>query len=1088
MAELLVGGALLSGFINVLFERMAPRDVITKLFPGKKNVAELLDELKIKLRSANVLLNDAEEKQLTSQDVKEWLDDLNDVIYKADFLMDKINNEALKRKMEDESAITIASKFLNFVSTSVLAFEKTVLAEGQEILKKLNLLLDQKDCLGLKEGVRHRTLQSLPAPLVVKESDVYGRDEDKEKIVKLLLFDEASGLKLSVIPIVGLGGVGKTTLAQLVYKDCRVQEHFDLMAWVTVSEEFDVFQITKIIFEKVTSQKCDIGDLFQLQSELSKALAGKKFLFVHDDVWNENYQLWNALKSTFESGAHGSKIIVTTRSKIVASTMGNVAMHELKLVSDEDCWKIFAKHVFNVNANSQALTELQEIGLEIVKQCKGLPLAVISLAGLLRSTSKPEEWRKILNSDIWHLQFQQNLKNNVVPALWLSYQFFPPCLKRCFAYCSIFPKDYQFETKKIIWLWMAEGLLQPEQGKKIEEIGEEYLRALIARSFFQYSSQDESTVEEPRLIMHDIVHDLAMCIASEFSFELGDSNDLHDVPTRARHLSYRKGLWVSTKMKELTSQTNSLRTLLALPLSNASVWPKPILEKSLLNELFLKVGGCLKVLSLSESSVTELPDSIGNMKSLRYLDLSDTEVKEIPDSICTLYNLQTLLLSCNDLAQLPIRITALVNLRHLDIRGTCLKEMPPLMYKMKNLQTLSDFVLGENGGCRIKELGDFPLLQGRLCISGLENIVDVRDVLEANLKDKKFLSELILIWNGDSNIIDSQKEREVLEALQPHTNLKKLRVIGYRGTIFPDWVGDVSFCNMVEVELSECKNCCMLPPLGQLPSLRRLEICGLDGVVSIGNEFCGSSSTTTQQTFRSLEVLGIWRMQCWMEWSFSSDRVGQEGGVFPRLKMLCLDGCGKLIVGLPDCYLPNLKMISISRCYEMVRVCQQMITSTIPSLHSIVVMHCPSLELLFGMSFPSHLNFLGINDCKMLWQNRMNWDLQSLSSLKGLELGLLEVDSFPEEGLLPTTLTSLSIFMFPNLKRLNGRAFQHLTSLQQLTIWECKEVECLPQEGLPISLSYLKIYNCPLLKQRCQRGTGEDWPIIQHIPTVTIIP
>ncbi|KAL5565188.1 hypothetical protein UlMin_028352 [Ulmus minor] len=337
--------------------------------------------------------------------------------------------------------------------------------------------------------------------------------------------------------------------------------------------------------------------------------------------------------------------------------------------------------------------------------------------------------------------------------------------------------------------------------------------------------------------------------------------------------------------------------------------------------------------------------------------------------------------------------------------------MPPLMCKMKNLQTLRDFVLGENGGWKIKELGDFPLLQGRLCISGLENIVDVRDVLEANMKDKKFLSELILIWNADSNIIDSQEERQVLEALQPHTDLKKLRVIGYRGTIFPAWMGDVSFCNMVEVELSECKNCCMLPPLGQLPSLRRLEICGLDGVVSIGNEFCGASSTTTQQTFRSLEVLGIWKMQWWMEWSFSSKRVGQEGGVFPRLKMLCLDGCRKLIVGLPDCYLPNLKMISISRCDEMVRV----------------------------------------------------W-------------------------FLPTTLTSLSIFMFPNLKSLNGSAFQHLTSLQQLTIWECKEVECLPREGLPISLSYLKIYNCPLLKQRCQRGTGEDWPFIQHIPKIAIIP
>ncbi|KAL5549124.1 hypothetical protein UlMin_004355, partial [Ulmus minor] len=1066
MAAELVGGALLSGFINVLFERMVPQDVILKFFGGK-NIVKLLDELKINLRSANVVLNDAEVKQLTNQDVKNWVDDLTDVIYKADFLLDKIDTEASRRKREDGSAASKASKLLNFVSTSFSSFEKTLIVEVEEILEKLNLLLGQIDRLGLKE-VQTRPLQRLRAPLVVKESDVYGRDQDKEKIVELLLSDDASVQNLSVIPIVGMGGVGKTTFAQLVYKDRRVQEHFDVKAWVTVSEEFDVFQMTKIIFEKVTSEECKIRDPFELQSELNKALSGKKFLFVLDDVWNENYELWNDLKSAFQSGAHGSKIIVTTRSKIVALTMGNVAMHELQLVSDEDCWRIFAKHVFNDNGDSKARTELEEVGLGIVKRCKGLPLAVISLAGLLRSTSNPEEWRKILNSDIWQLQFQKNLKNNVVPALWLSYQFLPPCLKRCFAYCSIFPKDYQFgkrDMKMLIWLWMSGGLLQAEEGKKIEDVGEEYLQDLIVRSFFQYLSDQDET----KLVMHDIVHDLAMFISGEFSFWFGDSNDLHSLPTEARQLSYRKGLEVLTKMRSLTSQTKSLCTLLALPLSVPYLSVRPFLEKSLFHELFLKVGGCLRILSLSESSITEVPDSIENMKYLRYLDLSGTGVKELPDSICTLYKLQVLLLErCYELARLPAKFSALVDLRHLNISLTALTEMPPQMCNLKNLQTLTDFVLGENDGWRMEELGELQLLEGRLRISGLKNIVDVGDASKVNLKNRKLLSELILVWGGESNDMDSKKEREILEALQPHTNLEILVIDGYRGTSFPDWVGHESYCNMVELELINCTNCYMLPSFEQLRSLRRLRICGFDGFVSIGNEFCCSS----------LEDLTLREMDS-LEWSFGN---GQEGGSFSCLKKLRIVECKKLIVGLPDCCLPSLKKVNLSCCDEMVAV------SVCPSLESIFVDRCPKLESLLEMGLASNLKHLEIYYCVKLWQNRMKWDLQRWSSLQSLYLyGIVDVlDLFPEEGLLPTTLTSLYIYGFKNLKGLNGRAFQHLTSLQRLRIYFCNELECLPEERMPLSLSHLEIFDCRLLTQRCQRGRGEDWPKIQHIPKITI--
>ena len=148
------------------------------------------------------------------------------------------------------------------------------------------------------------------------------------------------------------------------------------------------------------------------------------------------------------------------------------------------------------------------------------------------------------------------------------------------------------------------------------------------------------------------------------------------------------------------------------------------------------------------------------------------------------------------------------------------------------------------------------------------------------------------------------------------------------------------------------------------------------------------------------------------------------------------------------------------------------------------------MELFSGMGFPSNIKELTIRECPKLIANRMKWDLQRLSSLQSLALIGFEIeggeDSFPEEGLLPSTLTSLTICGSKKLKNLNGKSFQNLTALQQLTISRCKELQCLPEERLPLSLTRLVIFGSPLLEQRCQRGIGEDWPKIQHIPNIEI--
>ncbi|XP_062114887.1 putative disease resistance RPP13-like protein 1 [Humulus lupulus] len=376
---------------------------------------------------------------------------------------------------QDECGGT-TSMLVKFIpSSSFNEFDEAVKPEIERTLEKLSVLVDQKYELGWMENVSNRSLMRLPSPW---RERVYGRDAEKEAILKSLLLDDVKGC-MSVIPIVGMVVIGKTTLAQLVFNDCQlIAESFELKVWVTVSEEFDVCKIMRMIFQKVASEKCDIDDLSELQCELKKALRGKKFFFVLDDVWNENYNKWDFLKSTFESGARGSKIIVTTRNKVVAQVMSTGKVHKLQGISNEDCWKIFVDHAFEEDIGP-AHSKLHEI----VKKCKGLPLAVKSLGGLLHFERDQMKWKNVLKSGVWELYETHN--GEILPALWLSYYYLPSNIKQCFAYCSIFPKDSEFEKKQLILLWMAEGLLQNKKGKSMEEVGEQYFEDLISRSFSQ---------------------------------------------------------------------------------------------------------------------------------------------------------------------------------------------------------------------------------------------------------------------------------------------------------------------------------------------------------------------------------------------------------------------------------------------------------------------------------------------------------------------------------------------------------------------------------------------------------------------------
>ncbi|XP_062173760.1 putative disease resistance RPP13-like protein 1 [Alnus glutinosa] len=1046
MAEALVGGAFLSAFLQVLFDRMASRK-FTDFFRGQKVTDGLLEKLETTLRSVNVVLEDAEQKQGTKPDVTKWLDDLKDAVYHADDILDEIATKALRLEVDAEFQ-TAASKVRTRISTSY--FFKKIEPKIKYVHERLEFLAKQKEYMGLREGVGGESSKRLPTTSLVQESDILGRNDDKETIVNLLLSDDTSGGEMCVIPIVGMGGVGKTTLAQIIYKDKRVNEHFELKAWVCVSDEFDVFRVTKTVLEVVTLSTCDIKDLNLLQVTLQEQFMGKKFLLVLDDVWNENYADWELLSSPFKSGAIGSTIIVTTRSDSVATIMRTVPTYRLKQLLEEDCWSLFAKHAFH-DYNSDARPKLEVIGRQIAKKCKGLPLAAKTIGGLLRFKLDVNDWEKILKSELWDSPIN---KTNIVPALRLSYKYLPSHLKQCFAYCSIFPKDYVFEKDDVVFLWMAEGFLEETRNKTMEEIGHEYFLDLESRSLFEQSSGDKSS-----FLMHDLVNDLATFVSGQFTFRLEVDHSQKIVDT-TRHFSYvQRSKYDNFKKFESLRETTRLHTFLPLKLSPS--YNFFFLTKRVPLDLLPKLR-CLRVLSLSHyRNITELPESIGKIKHLRYLNISFSTIKRLPDSICKLCNLQTLNLSdCFGLSVLPREIRKLINLRHLDISRTAIKEMPMQLGRLKCLQTLTKFIVSKHSGASIEELGNFANLRGKLSILELQNVVSPTDALKACLKDRKYLKELVLEWNAlDANI--SECQISVLDNLRPHSNLKSLTINNYGGESLPDWVGHHSFSNIASICLENCKHCHNLPPLGQLPYLQDLSVFGFERVVKVDREFFYAKDSSTVKPFGALKILRFRRMLNWEEWS--SFGAENEDGAFPQLEELYINNCPKLKGGLPV-HLPSLVKFEIHECLQLVaslpkapvacelklRDCNEVLLKELPTkLRKLEIGGFDALESLpKGMVASNNcLQELEIRECMKL--ELPTHSQYFVSQLETLRLdGCDSLKSFPLD-LFPK-LYNMDIFQCKNLESftISEQHGYDLVTLRSISIRNCPNFVSFPKGGI----------------------------------------
>ncbi|WCJ39026.1 LRR and NB-ARC domains-containing disease resistance protein [Euphorbia peplus] len=557
-------------------------------------------------------------------------------------------------------------------------------------------------------------------------------------------------------------------------------------------------------------------------------------------------------------------------------------------------------------------------------------------------------------------------------------------LKLCSEYATILPHGNEFKKEDLILLWIGAGLVMETSE------GEKYFQQLLSKNFFRQSS-------EYPVPLYSMTNQHSRSVPGDFCFNLETKVYGTDV-NRIRHLS----VTVDDAFQQLKHVygAQSLQTFFALKSSNSQ--PSKYMNDGVLERLIQKFKR-LRVLSLSgHEKITELSNSIGHLKYLRYLNVSRTAIKKLPEYVCSLYFLEILILyGCKGLIELPGSLGRLINLFHLDNRGTRLQRMPPQFGKLTKLQTLTDFVVGKESSCRISELGVLQHLQGELCVRNLQYVKDAEDAREAHLDGKSMLTKLELRWAGDA-----ASSVEVLEELKPHVNLEHLGVSGYGGVTFPPWLGDSLFEKMVSLNLHGCKKCSSLPPVGQLSCLQELSIAEFHGIETVGLEFCGSFTARVEKPFASLKKLRFERMPNWEKWDSEA-----YIGAFRLLKELYIIDCPKLKETLPS-FLPSLTTLET-------RECRLGFDSLLPNAPSVFKMGLKDGSGLLELHhLPSGMRYLKIDRISSL-----DFVLETMKKASGF-CATIEVIHI-------STCNSKSFYLedFPNLKRFHINSCPQIESL-----------------------------------------------------------
>jgi len=610
---------------------------------------------------------------------------------------------------------------------------------------------------------------------VYDHTQVVGLEGDTRK-VKDWLFEADGGIL--AIGVVGMGGLGKTTIALKVYNDREVEGRFERRMWVSVSQTFSEEQILRSMLRNLGD--ASIGDdRGELLRKINQYLIGKKYLIVMDDVWGEDFAWWERIVEGLPKG-NGSVVIITSRFKKVVQKMGvrENRIHWPKFLSKDDSWLLFRKIAFAASEGECKYPELENIGKEIVEKCKGLPLAIKVVGGMmLCKPSRYHEWKRILDHFRDELAENDDSERGLMASLQLSYDELPPHRKSCFLCFSVYPEDCVISKEQLVHWWIGECFVPLRSGRLITEAGEDCFSGLTNRCLIEVVDKTYNGTIYTCTI-HDMVRDLVLKIAEDDEFFKQDG-------TSCRHLGITsnldsKHLIGNRKLRALLSTTKTAEVN-KIASSTAKALSKP---------------HYLRVLDVSKSifgtSLSGILNQIGSLQHLTYLNLSNTHpLVQFPPSLEKLGNLQILDVSyCQNLKMLPSYIVTFKKLKVLDVSHCgSLECFPKGLGRLSNLEVLLGFRPARSSqpeGCRIGELRNLAKLRMlSIQITRDDELGHTEVNALVNLQELQYLS--LSCFDSDGSDLITKVDK-----LFPPPQLHELCLEFYPGKISPMWLSPMS--------------------------------------------------------------------------------------------------------------------------------------------------------------------------------------------------------------------------------------------------------------------------------------------------------